>query len=1637
MSERGFVHLHVHTQYSLLDGAIRVEPLMAQCAEMGMPAVAMTDHGAMYGAVHFQKAAKKAGVKSIIGVDLYMADGDRRDTESRKANHLTLLARNLEGYRNLSTIVSMAWLEGKHPQTGLPRADMELLRENSAGIICLTGDLGGVVNQHLLRGKMDKAERALAELREIFGKEHTFLEIMDAPLPEFKKSREGLIALAQRTGTPLVATNDCHYLTQEDALAHAILMCIQLGKSVDPEQVMVHGLNSLYLRSPQEMWTLFEDVPEACENTLRIADMIDLKIPLGDVFLPTYDVPEVFLKEHGFSEAKEGIDDYFAKVAWDGLEMRFAEMRENGLSYDEEEYKERLKFEIGIIQHMKFPGYFLIVWDFINYAKQIGVPVGPGRGSGAGSLVAYSMEITDIDPMPYGLLFERFLNPERVSMPDFDIDFCMNRRGEVIDYVTQKYGAMNVGQIITYGQLKARACIKDVGRALGMNYGETDRIAKLVPDELKITLQSALDREPRLKEAYDEEPQVKTLFDIALRLENLNRQAGMHAAGIVISEDPLWHTVPVCRGANDELVTQFAKDEVEEAGLVKFDFLGLKTLTVIDTAVKLINEQRKKGAEEDFNIRSIPMDDRGVFDTISRGNTTGIFQLESSGFQSLLQKLKPDVFEDIVAAVALYRPGPLGTGMVDDFIDRKHGRQAIQYPHPWLQEVLAETYGTIVYQEQVMKIAQIMADYTLGGADKLRRAMGKKKAKVMDEQRVIFVNGATNKEVPSEKANEIFDLMAYFAGYGFNKCVVGSTRITHALTGERTTVRELFEERRDFTVHAKGDDGKMRPQPVTDVVWNGRKPVFELRTAQGRTLTATGNHPFWTLQGWTNLEDLQVGDRIASPRHMTVPSKKRWPRHELITLGWLLSEGNTCHPTCLYFYNNRQDAIDDFSEAASHFPQTVARIDKRADGRRMEVCLSTGRDTRFRPGQTPWNASTARDTPAQVAAPTRSGAWRWAEGLGLLNRKAHEKAVPEAIFQLCDEDVACFLGRLWAGDGFFANKTQAVPYYATSSRRLAEDVQDLLLRFGILSGLHKKTFKYRGKERTGYTVHLFGEGSREAFLEHIAPHAVSREADVALLEQYLSKSEGGTSKDTLPKEIRHQVDAARRRAGLNWREVQARAGVSNRSFQGDTWRHKKGFRRGTIAKLGEALKDPALVQEATSELFWDRIVSIAPKGVEDTFDLTVDEDHNFVANGLIVHNSHSAAYALITYQTAYLKVHNKVEFMAALMTCDRENTDKVVRFINEAQGMGIEVMPPDVNESDLDFSVVEGKIRFGLGAIKGVGEGAIESVLEARQKKGAFKSLYDFCERVDLKRVNRRVLEAMIKAGAFDSVGLAKGSKDILALGSSRARMMGATSTAIDRGQKAQQDLNSGQSSLFGMFAAASSKPTEDYYPDCDPWTDKELLAEEKSSIGFYITGHPLDRYEQEVKLYAKNTTLTMRQLRHREEIAIAGVISTLREKSLKSGKGRMAFIDFEDREGSVEVLCFSSAFAEYEEVLKSDEPLLLKGTVSVEGDGDNVSFKIRMTEAVRLVDARMAKVRRVRIALDAGEVQDTHIRRLAEVLQKHPGTCTTELRLQIRTQDASGTSVMVLGEDFKVEPSDDLMIAVERLFGRRVVSLR
>ncbi len=1182
-----FVHLHVHTQYSLLDGAIRVPELMKQVEALGMSAVAMTDHGNMYGAVDFYKSARKRGLKPIIGCEAYICLEPYAEAKEPKSYHLTILAQNLQGYKNLMFLNSMAWLNGVHERTNIPRFDFDLLSQHYEGLIVLSGDLGSEINQYVLKGDLDKAKETAIRYRDLLGPEHYYLEIMDNALPEQEKCNDFLVALAAELKIPLVATNDCHYLKRKDAQAHGILMAIQLGRTIDRERMMSHGVDQLYVRSADEMHAAFAHVPGACENTVKIAAMCDLEIPLGDVFLPLYDIPEDFKAEHKFVDPLEGIALYFAHVAREGLDGRFAEFKDLGIEVDEDAYRARLELEIGVIVGMGFPGYFLIVWDFIGWAKKQEIPVGPGRGSGAGSIVAYSMLITDLDPIPYELLFERFLNPERVSMPDFDIDFCMNRRGEVIDYVTQKYGTSNVGQIVTFGQLKARACIRDVGRAFGLSFGDTDRIAKLVPEELNITLESALDQEPRLRELCAEDPTVKDLFDISLSLENLNRHAGMHAAGIVISEEPLWHYVPICRGANGEIVTQFAKSEVEEAGLVKFDFLGLKTLTVIDDAVRLINAQRKVAGEEPFDLRRIPMHDPAVFKMISAGDTTGVFQLESSGFQELLKKLKPDCFEDIIAAVALYRPGPLGSGMVDDFIDRKHGRKKVEYPHPWLEETLKPTYGVMVYQEQVMRTAQVMAGYTLGGADVLRRAMGKKKPEEMAKQKLIFLEGAAGIDVDPVVAEEIFDLMAFFAGYGFNK-------------------------------------------------------------------------------------------------------------------------------------------------------------------------------------------------------------------------------------------------------------------------------------------------------------------------------------------------------------------------------------------------------------------------------------------------------------------SHSAAYALITYQTAYLKAHFKVEFMAALMTSDRDNTDKIVRFINEAKGMGIEVMPPDVNESQLDFSVVDAKIRFGLGGIKGVGSGVIEVILEARQKKGPFKSMFEFCTRVESKRMNKRTLDTLIRCGAFDSIGPQKESRYIGDIAMARAQMVAAIDLAVDRGSKAQHDAEVGQSNLFGMMApAAQATYMEDTYPEVEAGSDNTVLDSEKTLLGFYVTGHPLDRYEKDAgMLGATAASHVVTYSNNRDTVAVAGVITEYRERPLKNGNGRMAFMMLEDKSGAIEILVFSAVFAEYEEIFKSGQPILVRGAVHEDGDGEALVRKLRAAEFVKMDEARRERVRKVKVDILESDVRNGELDRVKAIMLNHSGLCKTSVTVCLKKDDAECIADIPLPEEFWVDPSDEFMMGVERLFRRQVVVL-
>ncbi|MEI8255447.1 MAG: DNA polymerase III subunit alpha, partial [Deltaproteobacteria bacterium] len=777
----GFAHLHVHSQYSLLEGAIRVKDLCKRTSELGMDSVALTDHGNMHGAVDFYKRAKEAGLKAIIGCELgFTFPGDKRldakGVDRAQAHHLVLLARDLQGYKNLIALVSEAWLET--PDTLSPRSTLERLAQRSKGLIVLSGCLGGLIPQAVLQYSPKAGKDILGQLRDACEPGSLFVELQNHGLVEQPIVNKLLVDFASDLGIKCVATNDAHYLKREDFIAHKLLGCIASGTTLAEADRLDHGSHEMYLKTPDEMREVFRDFPEAVANTRLVVDMIGKVDPTSKPMLPK------FRDDSGHEVANP--NGYFADLAREGLEKRFTQFRKQGLKFEQAKYRDRLETEITVITDMGFPGYFLIVADFINWAKTHDVPVGPGRGSGAGSIVAYAMGITDLDPIPYNLLFERFLNPERVSMPDFDVDFCMLKRERVIDYVRTKYGAHSVGQIATFQMLKSKSVVRDVGRAMGLPLFDVDAIAKLVPDPVQgktVTIAEAIEKEPRLAAMYQEGGSTKELLDLAQKLENLNRHAGMHAAGIVISEGPLWETVPIFVGKGDikdaegnpipQIVTQYAKDEVEAAGLVKFDFLGLTTLTVIDVALGLINKRPewkdRAAAGEPFEVTSLKLDDAWTYALLQSGETTGVFQLESSGMQQLFKDLRPDRFEDIVAAVALYRPGPIGTGMVVDFVNRKNGRAKVEYLHPDLKDVLQDTYGVITYQEQVMMIARKMGGYSLGGADLLRRAMGKKKAEEMAKHKSVFVDGAKKQNYDEADAARIFDLLEFFAGYGFNK----------------------------------------------------------------------------------------------------------------------------------------------------------------------------------------------------------------------------------------------------------------------------------------------------------------------------------------------------------------------------------------------------------------------------------------------------------------------------------------------------------------------------------------------------------------------------------------------------------------------------------------------------------------------------------------------------------------------------------------------------------------------------------------------------------------------------------------------------------------------------------------------------
>ncbi len=1107
MTSTNFVHLHLHTDYSLLDGACEIGKLMDRAAALKMPAVAMTDHGNLFGAVKFYAAAKTRNIKPIIGCEVYVAPASRFDraTDTDRPNHLVLLCENERGYRNLVKLASSAYIEGFYYK---PRIDKDLLARHADGLIGLSACLRGEVSVALGSDRYEVARQSAYDLRDIFGKGNFFLEVQDQGMEEEKRINPQMVRLSRETGIGLVATNDCHYVNAADARAQEVLVCIQTGKTMSDTNRMKFRTNEFYFKTYEEMAAVFgNDVPEALSRTLEIAERCNLHLETKEHVFPHFEVP-----------AGDSPDSFFEKVTREGFAHRRERLdRLQGagrLKYPLQAYEERLEREIELIKQMKFAGYFLIVWDFIRHSRDNCIPVGPGRGSAAGSLVAYSLHITDVDPLQNELLFERFLNPERVSFPDIDIDFCQRRRGEVIEYVTKKYGRENVSQIITFGTMGAKAVIRDAARALDMPYAEADKIAKLIPTTLNITLEDALKQSPELAQLQKTDARIADLLQVASHLEGFVRHASTHAAGVVISPQPLQEIVPLYKSNKDEITTQYAMDDLEKLGVLKMDFLGLTTLTIIDDCVRLIEKTRG----EKLDLESLPLDDAASYESLSKGLTSGIFQFESRGMTDILRRVKPHRLADLTALNALYRPGPIQGGMIDDYIARRSGKRKVTYDLPQLEAILEETYGVIVYQEQVIQIFNKVAGFTLGEADVVRRAMGKKKIEVMVANKEKFLAGARTNNVSVAKAQKLWDLVEQFAGYGFNK-------------------------------------------------------------------------------------------------------------------------------------------------------------------------------------------------------------------------------------------------------------------------------------------------------------------------------------------------------------------------------------------------------------------------------------------------------------------SHSAAYALVAYHTAYLKTHYPVEFMSALLTAEIGNQDKLTRYLAECKDMGIGILPPDVNSSDLVFTPAGNAIRFGLTAIKNVGPTAIESVLAARQKLGRFENLVEFCEHVDLRLLNKRVLESLIKAGAFDSLGV------------KRTQLLAVLDRAMEIGQKRQREAESGQHGLFVGGADAPPPPPLEM-PDVPEWTEAERLAAEKEVLGFYVTGHPLEKYAQRLAAMTRHDTSSIEEMDHDAPVTLAGILRGLRVKPSKKGD-LWASAQLEDLRGSAELLVFPKAYLQMQNVLKPDAALLIRGNVRHE---ENQKPRVVVSDA-RPLDAAVngAKTQlRIRINLDA--LRDGRLDELADVLAAYPG---------------------------------------------------
>ena len=1687
-----FAHLHQHTQYSLLDGAAKLKDLLKWAKEVTpegqTPALAMTDHGNMHGAVHFYNYAAGMGVKPIIGYEAYVVPGvgTRRDRSRAQDGekgifHLTLLARDFEGYQNLCRLSSRGYTEGYYYK---PRIDHELLQEHHKGVIAFSGCLGSEVQQLLLQGREDDAKQRLMWYRDLFG-ENYFIEIQDHGLPEQKRNNPILKAWAQELGIGLVATNDGHYVKKSDATAHETLLAIQTKATLADENRFKFPCDEFYVKNLEEMQAALpvsEWGEEPFDNTAMIAELCNVELPVGkkrQYQMPELPIPEgrsmkeelrvqtyrgtvkrypayateallrdyaqrslaelgeeagaqVLKRVNGCDAAtcdletlytllaflgtvweergKEAGEKYTPYPALSGMEARaesgelpaYAQedcrrARERAgdttIDLDGEAEKEttrshhqhalvilrRAEYELSVINNMGFPDYFLIVADYINWAKDHGISVGPGRGSGAGSLVAYAIRITNLDPLEFELLFERFLNPDRVSMPDFDIDFNDARRFEVIEYVRQKYGDDKVAMIATFGTMASKACLKDVARVMGLEYAKVDKVSKLIPIKFgkSYSLEQARESVPDIAQMLSDDRQLLEAYEFAQKLEGLTRHASVHAAGVVIGKNQLTDLVPVMRDTSGEgIVCQYDMKAVEDIGLIKMDFLGLRTLSFLDEAKRILRESGADFEEKYGNFDLIPFDDEKTYELMSRGDTKGVFQLEGAGIADASRRLKPRRLADIIALSALYRPGPMEN--IPTYVRRHHGIEEVDYDKDgfpnskqWLEKILQETYGIPVYQEQIMQIASEVAGYSLGGADLLRRAMGKKDAEEMKRQRQLFVVGAKEKGVPEDEGNKLFDMLDAFANYGFNKCLTGDTLVPVA-GGELRRIEDLYRAGEGVQLPSVNSAYRLELRPTGQFFDNGVKPVFKVRTALGRELTATGNHPLLTLDGWRTVEDLGAGDRIAAPARLPELGTESWPEHEAALLGWILAEGNTCHSHGAYLYSQSGAQVADMVAQAQAFPNTRPTVKVRPERQNVyDVYLGSG---------------------ARGHGAGKSGVRLWLEDLGLVGVKATEKGLPAAAFRLNNADLALLVGRYWSGDGFVYGAGNTVPYAATSSRQLADDLAHVLLRLGMVAKVSEKHFGYvRGDDtagRTGYTVHLVGRRSVEQFLAVVAPHLIGRDEQVAgLWAYYAATPSGRETLDTVPASVKARVQVAKDASGLTWREVEARSGVCTKEFYGAAKAHKKGFRRTTIQTLADFFEAPELADACSDDLYWDTIVSIEAAGEAQTYDLEVPGTHNFVANGLVVHNSHSAAYGVITYQTAWLKANYPVQFMAALLTVERRDSDKVAEYVSDARKMDLHVLPPDINRSSSDFAVAGEEILFGLYAIKGLGESAVLRILEEREKAGAFKSLADFCSRLGNKVCNRKALESLIKSGAFDAFGerhqLIESLEDALEDAAGTAEI----------NARAQ----SGMSMMFGMEEVKKERPLRS---GVAPYSDLERLAIEKEALGLYISGHPLEQHEglreaASCRVSDLDAWFTLQNVApgKRQKAVLAGMIEGVVKKPTKSG-GMMARFILADESGQMELVAFSRAYDRIEPKLVNDTPAL----VIVELEAEDGGLRAIAEEIVSI--EQLSEVPKVMyVTIDLETASPDALSDFQSVLDEYAGSMPTYLRLETPEQ--------------------------------------